>query len=234
MAISSGLIRLRYSAAAIALLSMLVPISARANSSSSSLNSPSLTCVQGVGVCVQNQGGMASGSTAGFTMTGLNSSTVTQVGSLQGANLGTLSLTTGALLTGTLAGTGAGATFAPGTLTIDVNNYNGFSGVLFTGTFGSALSPITWQFKQKVNGEYLYLLSGPITGTWENSLQVSGVTTQIYFESKTPFKGGSISLADGSTLIVTPEPGTLTLMGTGLLGLAGLVKRRVGRDKRTA
>jgi hypothetical protein len=51
---------------------------------------------------------------------------------------------------------------------------------------------------------------------------VSGVagTTQIGVNIS---KNGNIS---GDT-IVTPEPGTLALLGTGLVGLAGVVRRKM-------
>ncbi len=225
--------RLRKHAVVIGLMSMLVPITAQANSKL--INTPS-TCVSQVGVCIQDVGngstsGMATGGLSGLTMNGTDGtspSTVTQIGSEMGSDLGTLSLTTGALLTGTLAN---GGTFADGTLTITTTGWAGFSGVLFSGTFGNSAdgSPITWSLVSHVNGQYLYLLSGPISGTWEGGAQVGGLTTQIYFTSKTKYAGGPIGLSNGSTFVVTPESGTMGLMGTALLGMGLLVKRKVKR-----
>jgi hypothetical protein len=212
-------------------LSLLVPIAAWAKSSTLNPNG-SQTCIPGAAICVDNQSGTAMGSAAGgLVMDGTGGSTasiVTQIGGVQGANIGTLSLTTGALLTGTLAN---GGTFAPGTLNITTTGFNGFSGTLFTGTFGNSTSPITWTFNGKVGTFFQYILSGPISGTWEGGSNVAGETTQIYFNSRTKYNGGAISLASGTTGIIVPEPGTVGLMGTGLLGMGLLVRRKVRTDQ---
>jgi len=210
--------------AAIALLSCFLPIAAWANSSS--FHTPSSTCIPGVAICVFNQTGMATGGTGGLVMDGTNgstASTVVQIGGEQGANLGTLSLTTGALLSGTL---GSGGTFAPGTLTITTTGWNGFSGVLFSGTFGNATSPIQWLALGKVGGFFEYELVGPVSGLWENGVTVSGETAQLFFQSKTQYKGGPIALGSGTTGIVVPEQATVGLMGTGLIGIGFLARRK--------
>jgi hypothetical protein len=168
--------------------------------------------------------GSASG---GLFMTGSGgsiASTVMQIGGVQGSNLGTLTLTTGALLTGTLAG---GGTFAPGTLTITTSGWNGFSGTLFSGSFGNASSPIQWLFIGKVGSFFEYELIGPVSGMWEGGATVGGQTAQLFFNSRTKYNGGAITLGSGTTGIVVPEPGTVGLMGTGLLGMGLLVRRKV-------
>jgi hypothetical protein len=124
--------------------------------------------------------------------------------------------------------------FGAGSLSISVNNFNGFSGVLFTGTFGDPTNGIAWVFTGTIgsgkNTVYQYELIGPVSGTWEGGATVNGQTAQLYFTTKTPYKGGSINLTSGTTSLLTPEPASIGLMGTGLLALGVLVRRKVKRD----
>jgi len=228
-------------AAILGLLCLLVPVAAWAHSSASDPGSS--TCFPGF-VCVYNQGGMATGGTAGLTMNGSDgsmASTVVGVGSM--SVTGTLTLTTGALLAGSLSGCAnppcVAGTFGAGTLTITVNNWSNYSGTLFSGTFGSSTAGITWEFNGTIgtgkNKVYQYELTGPITGSWENgALTVNGQTAQLYFTTKTPFSGGSITLSSGTTSIVTPEPGTMGLFGTGLVGMGLIVRSKARRDRNQA
>jgi hypothetical protein len=74
-----------------------------------------------------------------------------------------------------------------------------------------------------------YLLSGNVTGTWSNGTSGSGNITLTLYNGKTTFMGSAlVNSADtgfvGSTV---PEPGTLGLLGTGLIGLAGVIRRKL-------
>ncbi len=84
-------------------------------------------------VCVANDQGTISGNSNGLTLTG----SVVIIGNLQGSNLGSLTLSTGALATGSLM---TGGTFMPGGSFQITETSGGFTGVLFQGTFSSAVN----------------------------------------------------------------------------------------------
>jgi hypothetical protein len=140
--------------------------------------------------------------------------------------LGSLSFSTGALTSGSLT---TGGTFAAGgTFTITGNGTGGIpNGVIFSGTFSG---PVTWTevTTSGPNGSIYYTLSGAITGTWYNGTTVSGATTQITFNAGKNGFTGSVPLGSGDTIITSvPEMGTLGLLGTGLIGLGGIVRRKL-------
>ena len=73
--------------------------------------------------------------------------------------------------------------------------------------------------------------TGPVNFAWENSTLTSGA-----FYSDTGKNGPWIDLAGGYnasqafTLLntgTTPEPGTLIMLGSGIIGLAGVLRRRI-------
>jgi hypothetical protein len=175
-----------------------------------------------------NTGGTLAGTTAGLTLTG---STLTDVDGLGGGgliqgNLGTVTFTTGMLMSGNL--TTGGTFMAGGSFVITGNGTGGIpNGVIFSGTFSG---PVTWTevTTSGPNGSIYYTLTGSISGTWYNGQTVSGATTQITFNAGKNGFTGSVGLASGDTAITTvPELGTLGLLGTGLVGLAGLVRRQL-------
>lgn len=142
---------------------------------------------------------------------------------ITGKDLGTVSFTTGALLSGSLQ---MGGTFASGgTFTIAGNGTDGLpDGVLFTGTF---TTPITWTMVTLANGTHNYTLTGTLAGTMASGYSTQGVTVQLTINTGKGFFNGKTQVSSGDTNVAVPEPGSLSLLGAGLLALAGLVKNKL-------
>jgi len=199
----------------LAVLALALPLAAFATSGS---------------IGITNAGGTLTGSSSGLSLTG---STLVRVDGWFGSsgmimgNLGSVSFTTGALLSGSL--TGGNATFANGgSFMITGNGMNGLpNGVIFSGAF-TGNQPV--QLQEFSSGStYWYTISGTIQGTLSTGFQTTGATVQLtVFTHKGPLaNGGSVTIESGDTNIVVPEPGTLSMFGTGLIGLAGLVRRKL-------
>jgi PEP-CTERM motif len=165
-------------------------------------------------VDLTNVGGTLVGTSAGLTLT--DSTLIHMNGTL--GNLGTVEFATGALLSGTLQGN---ATFDGGGSFTIVSNTNG---TLFSGAFDG---PVTWSLTTLANGTHNYTLTGAISGSWMGGATVYGATSQLTINTGKGFFNGSTTIASGDTNIVVPEPGSLTLMGTGLLGFAGVLRRKL-------
>jgi hypothetical protein len=169
-----------------------------------------------------NSGGTLSGSSSsGLSLSG---STLIAVNGLNGGglitgNLGTLSLSTGALTSGSLT-MGNGTFAAGGSFIITGNGTNGVpNGVIFNGTFSS---PVSWTLVTLANGTHNYTLSGAIVGP-----SAVGATVQLTVNTGEGFFNGSVGISSGDTSLSVPEPGTLGLLGTGLVGIGGLMRRRL-------
>jgi PEP-CTERM motif len=173
-----------------------------------------------------NSGGTLSGSNSGLSLTGSTLIAVNGLnggGLVTGTNLGSFTFSTGALTGGSLQ---MGGTFAAGgSFTISGNGSNGIpSGVIFSGTFSG---PSTWTMITLANGTHKYQLTGIVSGTLSNGYFTDGVTVKLTINTGKGFCNRQTSIASGDTNIVVPEPGTLSLFGTGLIALAGLIRRKL-------
>lgn len=169
------------------------------------------------GIDLSNAGGVIIGNSGGLALTG---STLIKYGTIVGTNLGIVTFTTGPFISGDIEH--GGTLMAGGNFVITGNGTNGVpNGVIFNGTFSG---PVTWSLTTLANGTNVYTLTGALVAM--NGAVAA--TTQITVNLGTNLFSGSAQLSSGDTNLsmAVPEPGTLTLFGTGLIGLAGFIRHK--------
>ena len=168
-----------------------------------------------------NSGGTLSGSMSGLSLSGSVLIAVnSNAGLITGSDLGSVSFQTGALQSGSLQN---GGTFAAGGwFTITGNGTNGVpNGTLFSGTFSG---PVAWNMTTLANGTHNYTLTGTLSAAPGSSV---GVTVQLTVNTGKGFFNGCTRISSGDTNVVVPEPGSLSLLGTGLIALGGTIRRKL-------
>jgi hypothetical protein len=176
------------------------------------------------GIDLTNQFGSISITNSGIVSTGSQLETFNGITAPKGHSLGSVSFSTGALISGSIAGGGTFSSTGSTFVVIGKGNYGQPKGTIFSGSF---VGPITWTLVSQVGQKLTFTLTGDIQGTLYDGRTVSGTTTQTFYTVPGQLAKGIGHISLGNTQLSVPEPGTLGLLGTGLLGIAGMFRRKL-------
>jgi len=190
----------------LALLAMVLPIAAWAD-----------------GIDITNRYGTVSITQAGFVSKGSQLTSFNGIQASKGHALGSVSFTTGALVSGSILN--GGVFSATGSTFVITGKGGGVpKGVIFSGTF---VGPVNWTLTSSHGTFRSYTLSGKIEGMLYTGRMVTGSTTQTINSHLGQIEQGRGHIIAGNTSLSSPEPGTLGLLGTGLVGIAGMFRRKL-------
>lgn len=176
------------------------------------------------GIDLVNKFGSISISAAGISSVGSQLKQFNNVVADPGHSLGSVSFSTGALLSGSLLSGGTFSDAGSSFVVTGKGNQVPHKGVIFNGAF---VGPISWTLVAQNGQSLTYELSGAIQGTLWNGRFVTGSTTQTIYSVPGQIMLGVGHIRAGQTNILTPEPGTLGLLGTGLVAIAGMLRKKL-------
>jgi PEP-CTERM motif len=177
------------------------------------------------GIVLTNQNGSIAISNAGISSIGSQLRSFNGIVAPPGHSLGSVSFSTGALISGSIATGGTFSSTGSSFVVIGKGNYGQPKGTIFSGSF---VGPIIWTLTSPPGAKNLtFTLSGTIQGMLFNGRMVSGTTVQNIYSTNGQLAQGIGHIKVGSTPLSVPEPGTLSMFGVGLVALGGMVRRKL-------
>jgi hypothetical protein len=182
--------------------------------------------VRADGIDLTNKFGTVTITDAGISSRGSELKSFNGISAPTGHAMGYVNFWTGAFIgsSGSIWTGGEFSSVGSGFTITSAGKYGQPRGVIFQGMFAG---PIDWTMLAANNYFHEYQLTGTIQGMLWTGRTVSGTTTQTiytYWNQEKVDHKGNINL--GMTHLATPEPGTLGLLGTGLIAIAGWLRRK--------
>ena len=176
------------------------------------------------GIDLVNVHGSISISNAGITSVGSQLHQFNGIIADPGHTLGSVSFSTGALLSGSILTGGTFSDAGSSFVVIGKGPKVPHKGTIFSGAF---VGPVSWTLTSQSGQSLTYTLSGDIAGTLYNGHFVTGHTDQTIVSTNGQITQGIGHIRVGHTgLGAAPEPGTLGLLGTGLVAIGGMLRRK--------